>query len=78
MRARRIACERRGDEHTGEFRLSFFYGNCRARLSTDKDGRVLCESAIDFGDRPFPNAARRQSALDKETPDQALQSGERR
>jgi hypothetical protein len=48
------ACERGVDEHAGEFRLSFFYGNRRARLSMDLEGRVLRKSAIDFGDRPIP------------------------
>ena len=47
-------CERGVDEHAGEFRLSFFYGNRRARLSTDLEGRVLRKSAIDFGDRQVP------------------------
>jgi hypothetical protein len=49
-------CERGIDAHEGEFRLSFFYGNRRARLSTDLEGRVLRKSAIDFGDRPPPGA----------------------
>jgi hypothetical protein len=44
------ACERGVDEHAGEFRLSFFYGNRRARLSTNLEGRILRKSAIDFGD----------------------------
>lgn len=56
MRSGRITgvCERGVDEHAGEFRLSFFYGNRRARLSTDLEGRVLRKSAVDFGDRPIP------------------------
>jgi uncharacterized protein DUF6522 len=58
MRSGRITsvCERGIDEHAGEFRLSFFYGNRRARLSTDLEGRVLRKSAIDFGDRPIAGA----------------------
>ncbi|HVV43085.1 MAG TPA: DUF6522 family protein [Nitrobacter sp.] len=60
MRSGRItsACERGIDEHAGEFRLSFFYRNRRARLSTNLEGRVLRKSAIDFGDRPIPDARR--------------------
>lgn len=64
MREGRItsACERGMDEHAGEFRLSFFYRNRRARLSTDLAGRILRRSAIDFGDRPIPDAMRRAGA----------------
>jgi len=47
-------CERGLDQHAGEFRLSFFYGNRRARVSTDLEGRILRKSAIDFGDRRIP------------------------
>ena len=56
MRAGRItsACERGIDEHAGEFRISFFYRNRRARLNTDPEGRILRKSTIDFGDRPIP------------------------
>jgi hypothetical protein len=46
------ACERGLDEHAGEFRLTFFHGNRRARISMDLEGRVLRKSAVDFGDRP--------------------------
>ncbi len=49
-------CERGTDEHAGEFRLSFFYGSRRARLSTDLEGHILRKSAIDFGDRPIAGA----------------------
>ena len=56
------ACERGMDEHAGEFRLSFFYRNRRARVSTDLAGRILRRSAIDFGDRPIPDAMRRAGA----------------
>jgi hypothetical protein len=47
-------CERGIDEHDGEFRLTFFYRNRRARLSTNLAGRILRRSVIDFGDRPRP------------------------
>ena len=59
MRAGRItsACERGVDDHAGEFRLSFFYRNRRARLTTDPEGRILRKSAIDFGERPVPRTA---------------------
>lgn len=56
------ACERGMDEHAGEFRLSFFYRNRRARVSTDLAGRILRRSTIDFGDRPIPEAMRRVGA----------------
>ncbi len=49
-------CERGIDIHQGEFRLSFFYRNRRARLSVDTSGRILKRSIIDFGERPLPHA----------------------
>ena len=80
MRAGRItsACERGIDEHAGEFRLSFFYRNRRARLSMDPEGRVLRRSAVDFGDRPIPGAPQRPITRDEDFSDQPLQPGERR
>ena len=61
MRERAITsvCERGVDENEGEFRLSFFYRNRRARLSMDPTGRIIRRSAIDFGDRPIPDALHR-------------------
>jgi hypothetical protein len=56
------ACERGIDEHAGEFRLSFFYRNRRARLSTDQAGGILRKTAVDFGDRPIPGTMRRAGA----------------
>jgi hypothetical protein len=56
------ACERGMNEHAGEFRLSFFYQSRRARVSIDLAGRILRRSAIDFGDRPIPDAMRRAGA----------------
>jgi hypothetical protein len=53
------ACERGMDEHEGEFRLTFFYRNRRARLGTDLAGRVVRRSVIDFGDQPIPEALHR-------------------
>ncbi|MBX9822117.1 DUF6522 family protein [Afipia birgiae] len=41
------------DENEGGFRLSFFYGNRRARLSVDVSGRILRRSTVDFGLRPI-------------------------
>ncbi|WP_019198792.1 DUF6522 family protein [Afipia birgiae] len=54
MRKRAIttACERGIDDHEGQFRLSFFYGNRRGRLSVDESGRILQRSVVDFGERP--------------------------
>jgi hypothetical protein len=49
-------CERGVDQHQGQFRLSFFYRNRRARLSVDRSGRILRRSIIDFGERALPRA----------------------
>jgi hypothetical protein len=66
MRSGRItsACERGVDEHAGEFRLSFFYGNRRARLRTDMQGCILRKSTIDVGERPISDAQRPPMAGD--------------
>jgi hypothetical protein len=56
------ACERGIDEHAGEFRLTFFYRNRRARLSTDPAGRIVRRSVIDFGNQPLPDALHRAGA----------------
>lgn len=56
------ACERGVDDNAGEFRLTFFYRNRRARLGTDPEGRILRKSVIDFGDRPIPDALHRAGA----------------
>ncbi len=47
-------CERGIDRHEGEFRLSFFFRNRRARLSVDASGQILRRSIINFGERPLP------------------------
>lgn len=59
LKARAITsvCERGIDEHQGEMRLSFFYGNRRARVSIDENGNILRRSVVDFGDRPMPRRA---------------------
>jgi hypothetical protein len=61
MRAHAITsfCERGVDSHQGQFRLSFFYRNRRARLSVDTSGNVLRRSVIDFGERALPRALHR-------------------
>jgi hypothetical protein len=61
MRERAITsiCERGIDDHEGEFRLTFFHLNRRARLSTDMAGRILRRSVIDFGERPLPERLHR-------------------
>jgi hypothetical protein len=46
------ACERGVDEHEGQFRLTFFYKNRRARVSIDAQGQVLRRSVLDRGERP--------------------------
>jgi hypothetical protein len=53
------ACERGVDNHHGQYRLSFFYRNRRARLSVDTAGHVLHRSVIDFGSQPLPRALHR-------------------
>ncbi len=61
MRAQSITsiCERGVDAHAGQFRLSFFYRNRRARLSVDREGHILRQSSIDFGDRQLPASMHR-------------------
>lgn len=56
LKARAITsvCERGIDEHAGETRLNFFYGNRRARVSLDENGKVTRRSVIDFGEHPMP------------------------
>ncbi len=58
MRAHAITsrCERGVDAHDGQFRLSFFYKNRRARLVVNSAGRILQRSVIDFGQLPLPRA----------------------
>ena len=80
MRSGKItsACERGADEHAGKFRLSFFYGNRRARLSTDLEGHILRRSAIDFGDRQISDGRRRPIPGNEGSINQDPRSGELR
>jgi hypothetical protein len=61
MRIRAITsiCERGMAAHQGEYRLSFFYRNRRARLSIDGSGRILRRSVVDFGQSAMPRTRRR-------------------
>ncbi len=61
LRTRAITsvCEQGIDVHQGEYRLSFFYRNRRARISVDGGGRILRRSVVDFGERPMPRASHR-------------------
>jgi hypothetical protein len=61
MRTQEITsfCERGIDEHEGEYRLSFFHGNRRARLSVDVAGKVTKRSVIDFGQTALPRQLHR-------------------
>jgi hypothetical protein len=52
-------CERGEGEHTGQYRLTFFYKNRRVRLNVDESGQIIRRSVIDFGDRPLPSSVRR-------------------
>lgn len=54
-------CERGIDDHEGEFRLTFFYRNRRARVATDPAGRILRRSIIDFGDYSAERGRRRRT-----------------
>ena len=45
-------CERGVDTHLGQYRLSFFYGGRRARLSVDTAGHILQRSSIHIAQRP--------------------------
>lgn len=42
-------CERGVGEHAGQFRLTFFHGSRRARLSVNGDGHILQRSTVDYG-----------------------------
>ena len=46
------ACERGIEEHQGQYQLSFFYRNRRARLRVDTSGRVLQRSTTQIAQRP--------------------------
>lgn len=52
-------CERGIDADEGEFRLSFFHRNRRARVTIDAAGRIIHRSVIDFGEHPLPRAFHR-------------------
>jgi hypothetical protein len=51
--------ERGTDDDAGTCRLTFFYGNCRARLIVSEQGHILRRSSIDFGNRAIPAMMRR-------------------
>lgn len=61
LRAQEITsfCERGIGEHEGEYRLSFFCGNRRARLNIDPAGNVIRRSVIDFGPAALPHRLHR-------------------
>ncbi|MGD9846221.1 MAG: DUF6522 family protein [Variibacter sp.] len=61
MREHRITslCERGVDTDEGTFRLNFFYGKRRARLSIDGSGRVIRRSVVNVPDAPAKPQARR-------------------
>lgn len=52
-------CERGEGEHEGQYRLTFFYKNRRARLAIDEAGRILKRSIVDFGEHLPPQTSRR-------------------
>lgn len=52
-------CERGAEEDAGQFRLTFFFGSRRARVSLDGRGNILRRSSIDLGELAPPHAAQR-------------------
>jgi hypothetical protein len=64
MREHRITsvCERGVDADEGTFRLSFFYGKRRARLSIDNSGRVLRRSIVNVPEPPAKPQAERATS----------------
>ncbi len=56
MQARVITsiCEKGLDVHQGQYRLSFFFQNRRARLSVDRSGYILQRSTVNFGQKLLP------------------------
>ena len=63
MRANAITslAERGVAEHQGEFQLTFFYKNRRARLTVNRTGQIRRRSVVDFRERPLPPAMHRPS-----------------
>lgn len=51
--------ERGIDDDAGTYRLTFFYGNRRARLVVSEQGHILRRSSIDFGNHAIPDMMRR-------------------
>ena len=52
-------CERGVEEDAGRFRLTFFFGSRRARVSLDACGNILRRSSIDLSEAAPPHAAQR-------------------
>ena len=61
MREGRITSlsERGVEEDAGTYKVTFFYGSCRARLIVDEQGHILRRSTIDYGSRATPAMLRR-------------------
>jgi hypothetical protein len=59
MQARVITsiCEKGLGVHQGQYRLSFFFQNRRARLSVDRSGNILQRSIVNFGEKLLPRTA---------------------
>lgn len=56
-------CERGVDEDAGHYRLTFFHKSRRCQIVVDRDGRIVRQSTLDFGDRPLPRSARTKRPL---------------
>jgi hypothetical protein len=61
MRVGRITSlsERGIDADSGRHRLTFFSEHRRFRLVVDETGAIIRRSALDFGDSPLPQSARK-------------------
>ncbi len=67
MRTRAITsvCETGIDVHAGEFRLTFFHKNRRARLRVDRAGQIIQRSVIDYGRSRIPKPHDSLKAMQK-------------
>ena len=52
-------CERGVDEDAGTYRLTFFHGSRRLRLTVGEAGNIIRHSTIDFGDHPIAASLRK-------------------
>ena len=60
--------ERGIDDDAGTYRLTFLYGNRRARLIVSEQGHILRRSSINFGDRAIPAMMRKSGGQQTGSP----------